>query len=92
MKLKEWGFMRHKSRKGRPREDSGRDTSHDEPMVSPGPAESRSVDPESLEHRTRTGGWQIVSSKELEDAQPTFMGMLKQTPRYVRVQIYTSHG
>lgn len=39
------------------------------------------IDANSLEHRTKTGGWQVVSKDELTNAEPTFMGMLSQTPK-----------
>jgi hypothetical protein len=83
MKLKEWGLMRHKGRKVQAemnRADSiEREPSDDnQSKIS---SATVSVDPDSLEHRTRTGGWQVVSSRELEDAQPTFMGMLSQMPK-----------
>jgi hypothetical protein len=39
------------------------------------------IDSDSLEHRTKTGGWQIVNNVELTNAEPTFMGMLSQTPK-----------
>lgn len=85
MKLKEWGLMRHKGRKARPQTDRTnsieREISNDQSENSPGSAGPMSVDPESLEHRTRTGGWQVVSNRELQNAQPTFMGMLNQTPK-----------
>ena len=44
-------------------------------------SETVSVDPDSLEHRTRTGGWQVVSSREHEDDQPILTGMLSQAPK-----------
>jgi hypothetical protein len=82
MKLKEWGLMRHKGRKVQAemnRADSiEQEPSDDQSKISSATA---SVDPDSLEHRTRTGGWQVVSSRELEDAAPTFTGMLSQTPK-----------
>lgn len=31
----------------------------------------------------KTGGWQAVSNAELSDVEPTFMGMLGQTPKWV---------
>lgn len=82
MKLKEWGLMRHKGRKLRNemnRADSiERDPSDEQSKISSATA---SVDPDSLEHRTRTGEWQVVSDQELQHAQPSFMGMLSQAPK-----------
>ena len=82
MKLKEWGLMRHKGRKVQAemnRADSiEQEPSDDQSKISSATA---SVDPDSLEHRTRTGGWQVASSRELEDTPPTFMGMLSQAPK-----------
>lgn len=82
MKLKEWGLMRHKGRKVQ-NEINRADSIEQEPgdVQSKTSSATASVDPDSLEHRTRTGGWQVVSSRELEDSQPTFMGMLSQAPK-----------
>jgi len=82
MKLKEWGLMRHKSRRAQAemnRADSNeREPGDDQSRIS---SETVSVDPDSLEHRTRTGGWQVVSSREHEDDQPILTGMLSQAPK-----------
>ncbi|KAJ8116489.1 hypothetical protein OPT61_g2092 [Boeremia exigua] len=86
MKLKEWGLTRHKGRGRKARLDrsgtnnSGNEPEDDEPRARSATAEPMSVDPGSLEHHTKSGGWQVVSSGELTNAQPTFMGMLSQTP------------
>ena len=84
MKLKEWGLMRHKTRKNRlekTRVNSPElEVNDEEPSGPLATAEPMSVDSETLEHRTKTGGWQVVSGEELKTAQPTFMGMLSQTP------------
>ncbi|XPT03045.1 hypothetical protein M3J09_012148 [Ascochyta lentis] len=82
MKLKEWGFMRHKGHRthlGRPEaRRPGRGQNDEEPASSSATAEPMSIEPESLEHRTKTGGWQIVTGDELATAEPTFMGLLSQ--------------
>lgn len=83
MKLKEWGLMRHRSRRAPRATNSGREQDDDEPRASSATVEPMSVEPESLEHRTKTGGWQIVNSSELATAEPTFMGLLSQATEYV---------
>lgn len=87
MKLKEWGIMRHKGRKTRlnPRKasSSGHGDSVQERRALSGTAEPTSIEPESLEHREKTGIWQTVESAELANAEPTFMGLLNQTTKYV---------
>jgi hypothetical protein len=87
MKLKEWGLMRHKGRRARAeREATSRSTRGEddrERRASSGTAEPMSVESESLEHRTKTGGWQVVGPSELANAEPTFMGMLSQPAKYV---------
>ncbi|KZM21269.1 uncharacterized protein EKO05_0011536 [Ascochyta rabiei] len=82
MKLKEWGLMRHKGHRARP--DRPRARSHglelddEEQRSSSATAEPMSIEPESLEHRKKTGGWQVVPRDELTAAEPTFMGLLSQ--------------
>ncbi|KAF2629473.1 ankyrin [Macroventuria anomochaeta] len=83
MKLKEWGLMRQKGRKARLERNragsSGCERDNEEPRAPSATAEPMSIDSESLEHRTKTGGWQVVSSVGLTVAEPTFMGLLSQT-------------
>ncbi|KAJ4986694.1 hypothetical protein SVAN01_07753 [Stagonosporopsis vannaccii] len=84
MKLKEWGLMRHKSRKprlGRSHTDrSGDRRDDDESRAASVTVDPMSVDTETLEHQTSPGAWQAVGSGEMANAQPTFMDILKQTP------------
>ncbi|KAF3041033.1 hypothetical protein E8E11_004224 [Didymella keratinophila] len=82
MKLKEWGLMRHKGRRARPGHTRGTSSARDDEQTGTpsAPAEPMVIDSGSLEHRTKTGGWQVVSSNELTDAEPTFMSMLSQMP------------
>ncbi|KAJ4337874.1 hypothetical protein N0V87_004430 [Didymella glomerata] len=82
MKLKEWGLMRHKVRKTRPGRTRGTSSAQDDEQTRTpsAPSEPMAIDSDSLEHRTKTGGWQIVNNVELTNAEPTFMGMLSQTP------------
>lgn len=91
MKLKEWGLMRQKYRRPRPdhsrANSSGRERDDEEQRASSATAEPMSIEPESLEHRTKTGGWQVVSSSELATAEPTFMGLLSQETKYVSRKI-----
>ncbi|CAN9273600.1 unnamed protein product [Alternaria alternata] len=92
MKLKEWGIMRHKSRKitrqrreaRLPNEQSSSETDQRN-NESVEPAEVITIEPESREHCTRTGGWQVVASLPalIADgagtvAEPTFLGLLNQ--------------
>ena len=96
MKLKEWGIMRHKSRKitrqrreaRLPNKQSSSETDqrNDESVE---PAEVITIEPESREHCTRTGGWQVVASLPtlIADgagtvAEPTFLGLLSQPQEY----------
>lgn len=83
MKLKEWGLMRHKSRRARQGYTRGTSSAReDEQARTPSiPGEPMAIDSESLEHRTKTGGWQVVSNADLTNAEPTLMGMLNQTPK-----------
>ena len=83
MKLKEWGLMRHKVRKTRPGRTRGTSSAQDDEQTRTpsAPSEPMAIDSDSLEHRTKTGGWQIVNNVELTNAEPTFMGMLSQTPK-----------
>jgi hypothetical protein len=83
MKLKDWGFMRHKPR--RPAASRDRDVGPDEPQVeeealqdidSSATVEPMIVDPPQTH---KEGGQQIVPDAELAEAEPTFMGMLHQT-------------
>ncbi|KAL1655788.1 hypothetical protein SLS61_001812 [Didymella pomorum] len=82
MKLKEWGLMRHKGRRARPGHTRATSSARDDEQTSTAsaPADPMVIDANSLEHRTKTGGWQVVSKDELTNAEPTFMGMLSQTP------------
>lgn len=41
------------------------------------------VDLESPAHHAKPGGWQLVSNDHLPAAEPSFMGMLRQTVEYV---------
>src|SRR5690242_17137846 len=86
MKLKEWGLMRHKSRRSRlehSHTDVSVDADDDTSRATSVTARPMSVDSETLEHQTTPGSWQVASSGELMDAQPTFMGMLSQPPKWV---------
>lgn len=89
MKLKEWGLMRHKGRKVRPGRNRGNSSGYDDeqPRTPSATAEPIVIHSESLEHCTKAGGWQVVSNGELSNAEPTFMGMLSQTPKYVVLTI-----
>lgn len=84
MKLKEWGLMRHKGRKVRPERNRGNGSGYDDeqPRTPSATAEPMVIHSESLEHRTETAGWHVVSNGELSNAEPNFMGM-GQTPKYV---------
>jgi hypothetical protein len=96
MKLKEWGFMRHK-----PRKTSGKTTNRDErsPSVSQhGDEEDRSerdssttVEPMSIDlpsiepllvesSRRKSTRWQILPDVDLVQVEPSFMGMLHRAP------------
>ena len=90
MKLKEWGLMRHRGRKARVDRSqtgrSGHERIGEEPRATSATAEPMSTEPESLKHRTKTGGWQVVSSSELASAEPTFMGLLNQNTKYVSLK------
>jgi hypothetical protein len=92
MKLKEWGFMRHKPRKmntkrnnseatsrsSREQEDEDeRDSSTTIERMS---IEPLSIEPPSVESCAKRGGWQIVPEADLMNAEPTFMGLLHQAP------------
>ncbi|KAF1354320.1 ankyrin [Lizonia empirigonia] len=82
MKLKEWGLMRQKYRRPRPDQSransSGREKDDDEHRASSATAGPMSIEPESLEQRTKSGCWQVVSSSKLATAEPTLMGLLSQ--------------
>lgn len=82
MKLKEWGLVRHggRGRKARASRKEAANPDHEDNArqrgVSSTSLEVTPVDPESLEHRTKSGGWQVMGPDELTNAQPTFMGLL----------------
>ncbi|KAL5119292.1 hypothetical protein ACEQ8H_002779 [Pleosporales sp. CAS-2024a] len=84
MKLKEWGLLKQKSRRGEKRPERTNQES-----VQPEVTEPVSVEVEPMnenqqgecadrEHCTRTGGWQLV--QDVANAETTFMGLLHQTP------------
>ncbi|KAG9187614.1 hypothetical protein G6011_05485 [Alternaria panax] len=92
MKLKEWGIMRHKPRRVPKQRREARLQSeqssaelvqrNDEPAE---PAEPITIEPESREPCTGTGGWQVMASLPtlIADgagtvAEPTFLGLLNQ--------------
>jgi hypothetical protein len=96
MKLKEWGFMRHK-----PRRESGKFPNRDENDLSVsqrGDEEDRSerdssttVEPMSIDLPSiepllvesslrKSTRWQILPDAELAHAEPSFMGMLHRAP------------
>jgi hypothetical protein len=89
MKLKDWGFMRHKPRKhaaSRDKdekpdesqvEEEAMQDRHSSATVQPMSAEPMSADPSQAEQQS---GWRIVSDVESVEAEPTFMGMLHQAP------------
>jgi hypothetical protein len=91
MKLKEWGFMRHKPRRtgatregGRDSRQSSEDTEQDE-RESSATVEAMTIDPTPTALCEKRGGWQVVPEPDLVEAEPTFMGMLHQTPRYLKL-------
>jgi hypothetical protein len=96
MKLKEWGFMRHK-----PRKASGKRTNRDERSLSVsqrGDEDERSerdssttVEPMSIglpsiepllvdSSIPKSTRWQVLPDAELAHAEPSFMGMLHRAP------------
>lgn len=93
MKLKEWGFMRHKGRKSRLERSrvnsSGSEGEDAERRAISATTEPMAVDSESRELQTEPGGRQVLSSGELDNAQPTFTGALNQTPTCVFIPFCT---
>lgn len=94
MKLKEWGLMRHRGRKSRPGHPQvstpRRERNDEEPRTLSATAESMSMEPESLEHRTETGEWQVVTGSKLATAESTLMGLLNQDTTYESLNICIS--
>ncbi|KAH7076242.1 hypothetical protein FB567DRAFT_452537 [Paraphoma chrysanthemicola] len=90
MKLKEWGLMRHKARgkTGMSRsmgEDNSRSrdsTEEQDERQSSATVEPMSVVPTPVAFSEKQGGWQVVPEPQLAEAEPTFMGMLHQTPSF----------
>jgi hypothetical protein len=82
MKLKEWGFMRHKPRRAAANRDASgeaaendRDNAHDTRQDS-----SATIVPSPPAACEKRGGWQVLPDTQLVEAEPTFMGMLHQAP------------
>ncbi|KAH7063866.1 hypothetical protein BKA63DRAFT_183826 [Paraphoma chrysanthemicola] len=90
MKLKEWGLMRHKARgktgtsRSMGKDDSrSRDsTEEQDERQSSATVEPISVAPTPVAFSEKQGGWQVVPEPQLAEAEPTFMGMLHQTPSF----------
>ncbi|KAF2821445.1 ankyrin [Ophiobolus disseminans] len=82
MKLKEWGFMRHKPRRTAAERNASRESSHIAP-VDNGDREERdssaTIEPTPAVVHEKQGGWKIVPESELAEAEPTFMGLLHQS-------------
>ncbi|KAF1942804.1 ankyrin [Clathrospora elynae] len=91
MKLKEWGLMRHKARRAMKARSEVRDASQpisnddDEgDRDSSATAKPVPIDITPVEHRTKTGGWQVVADLPtlMTDigtvAEPAFMDLLNQ--------------
>jgi hypothetical protein len=84
MKLKEWGFMRHKPRKTAAERSISREASREDERderdssatVGPeAPVESEPpTAPQSLDR------WQLLPDAEMAQAEPTFMGLLQRAP------------
>jgi hypothetical protein len=92
MKLKEWGLMRHKPRKTAKRcsDNNTTDMSGIEEDDRDERDSSATVEPVSLEQTPSAScekevgwkaGWKFVPDAELMDTEPTFMGLLRHTPK-----------
>lgn len=89
MKLKDWGFMRHKPRKATADRHGTVETSpsnHEEGDLrnreSSGTVEPMSIEITPLEACEKQGTWQAVAHADVE-AEPTFMSLLGQSREYV---------
>ena len=80
MKLKEWGFMRHKPRRTAPKRNDDHDEEEQDERDSSATVEPMSVEPTPTALCQKQGGWQVLSDTELAEAEPTFMGLLHQAP------------
>jgi hypothetical protein len=85
MKLKEWGLMRHKSRKpvarsgkGLQDEDEVLDDDHDD-RSSSATAEPMAIDITPMSSSNKRDVWQVADDTDSAHADPAFMGMLPQT-------------
>jgi len=78
MKLKEWGFMRHKPRRTAAERNVSREASREDDREERD--SSATIGPEPPTVPAKPDRWQLLPDPELAQAQSTFMGLLQRAP------------